>query len=254
MKTTKPLTLLILIAGASPLLFAETASDRRIERTAKNSYNFHVVLQDNVKATSQDGVVILTGTVEDEGNKTLAEDTVNQIPDVTRVDDQITVNSRNAEHSDGWIAFKIHSALLFKANVSATNTTVTVNDGVVTLTGTADTEAQKELTAQIVKDIEGVKSVTNDLTVGAAGSSNSTDGQRLGAKMDDASITAEVKYELLTHHSTSAIKTKVTTRRGVVMISGEANSDAERDLVTKLAQDVRGVQSVRNDMTLKSGL
>ena len=70
--------------------------------------------------------------------------------------------------------------------------------------------------------------------------------------MDDASITAEVKYELLTHHSTSAMKTKVTTREGVVTISGEAGSAAERDLVTKLAQDIRGVQSVNNLMTVNS--
>jgi hyperosmotically inducible protein len=253
MKTTKPLTLLLLLAAASPALFAESSTDSRIEKTAKNSYNFHVVLQDNVKATASDGVVTLTGTVQDESNKALAEDTVNQIPDVTRVDDQITVSSMNAEHSDGWIALKVHSALLFKANVSATNTTVAVNDGVVTLTGTAESEAQKELTTQIVKDIEGVKSVTNDIVV-LSDASVTTPDRTVGNKIDDASITAAVKYELLTHRATSAVKTKVTTRDGVVSISGEAKSDAERDLVTRLVQDVRGVQSVNNSMTVNSGM
>ena len=186
MKTTKPLTLLLLLAGGSPFLFADSSTDSRIEKTAKNSYNFHVVLQDNVKATAENGVVTLTGTVQDNANKSLAEDTVNQIPDVTRVDDQIVVNSSNAEHSDGWIAFKIHSALLFKANVSASNTTVTVNDGVVTLTGTAESEAQKELTAQIVKDIEGVKSVTNNLTVqSAAASTRRSKARKQGGRRVD---------------------------------------------------------------------
>jgi osmotically-inducible protein OsmY len=38
----------------------------------------------------------------------------------------------------------------------------------------------------------------------------------------------------------------------VVSITGEAASDAEKSLVTKLAQDVRGTKSVGNAMTVKS--
>ena len=46
-----------------------------------------------------------------------------------------------------------------KANVSAANTQVAVKDGVVTLTGTADNIAQKELTETYAKEIDWVKSV-----------------------------------------------------------------------------------------------
>jgi len=38
----------------------------------------------------------------------------------------------------------------------------------------------------------------------------------------------------------------------VVELSGSAANDAERDLVTKLAQSVRGVKSVNNEMTVAS--
>jgi osmotically-inducible protein OsmY len=61
-----------------------------------------------------------------------------------------------------------------------------------------------------------------------------------------------VKFALLSHKSTSALKTKVTTKDGVVRVTGDANSDAEKSLVTKLASDVRGTKSVTNDMTVKS--
>jgi osmotically-inducible protein OsmY len=44
----------------------------------------------------------------------------------------------------------------------------------------------------------------------------------------------------------------VTTNDGVVMITGNAANDAEKSLVTKLAQDVRGVTSVSNNMSVKS--
>ena len=69
--------------------------------------------------------------------------------------------------------------------------------------------------------------------------------------MDDASITAQVKTTLLFHKSTHALATKVRTKNGVVTLRGEANNEAERDLVTKLAEDIKGVKSVHNHMTVK---
>jgi osmotically-inducible protein OsmY len=72
----------------------------------------------------------------------------------------------------------------------------------------------------------------------------------MGDKIDDASITAEVKSSLLSHHSTSALKTSVETTDGVVTLTGIAKNDAEKSLVTKLATDINGVTSVINNMTI----
>jgi osmotically-inducible protein OsmY len=144
------------------------------------------------------------------------------------------------------MAFKIRGRLLVKANVSATNTKVVVTDGNVVLSGTADNIAQKDLTAIYAKDIDGVKTVQNEITV------KDMPGETIGETIDDASITSQVKYALLSHKATSALKTKVTTNDGVVVITGEANSDAEKSLVTKLASDVRGTKTVNNSMTVKS--
>jgi osmotically-inducible protein OsmY len=71
------------------------------------------------------------------------------------------------------------------------------------------------------------------------------------SRIDDASVTTQVKYALLSHKSTSALKTKVTTTDGVVSLTGDAGSDAERTLATKLALGFRGTRSVTNDMTVK---
>ena len=70
--------------------------------------------------------------------------------------------------------------------------------------------------------------------------------------MDDPSITTQVKLALLFHKSTSAVHTKIQTRYGVVTVSGTAGSAAEIQLVTKMAEDINGVTSVRNDMTVES--
>ena len=246
MKINKLSALLVLLASPVVLL-ASSSTDSKIEDAAKASYNFRTVLEDHVKVKANDGVVTLTGTVQDKDDRALAADTVENLPGVVSVDNQIKIESSYPEHSDAWMAFKIRSRLLVKGNVSATSTKVTVTDGNVVLSGPADTMAQKELTAAYAKDIDGVKSVTNDITVLDKPSTTET----VGETIDDASITSQVKYALLSHKSTSALKTKVTTTNGVVRVTGDASSDAEKALVTKLASDVRGTKSVTNDMTVK---
>jgi osmotically-inducible protein OsmY len=247
MKTTNVSALLLLLS--SPLaLFATPDNDRRIETAAKESYNYRTVLEDTVTVKASDGVVTLTGKVKDKGDKALAEDTVENLPGVTRVKNEIKVESSHPEKSDGWIAWKIRSRLLVKGNVSATATKVAVVDGVVTLTGHADNEAQKTLTEVYAKEIDGVKSVQNEIVV----MEKPATGETLAEKIDDASITTQVKYALLTHKGTSALKTKLDTQEGVVVVTGVARSDAEKALVSKLAQDVRGVKSVTNNMNVKN--
>ena len=239
----------LFVLTASPIaLLASPAIDRKIEEAAKASYNYRTVLDDHVKIAAKDGIVTLTGTVQDKDDKALAQDTVENLPGVTSVKNEIVVTPTAPEHSDAWMAFKIRSRLLVKANVSAASTKVEVQDGVVTFTGTADNIAQKELTAVYAKDIDGVKTVQNNLVIKAT---TPPAGETMGEKMDDASITTQVKYALLTHKATSALKTKVTTTDGVIVISGEAASNAEKSLVSKLAQDVRGAKSVTNNMTVK---
>jgi len=248
MKIKNLSTLLVILVAGPIVLLASSATDRKIEDAAKASYNYRTVLEDNVKVKANDGIVTLTGTVQDKDDKALAADTVENIPGVTSVKNEIKVESKYPEHSDAWMAFKIRSRLLVKGNVSATNTKVAVQDGNVILSGTADNAAQKELTEVYAKEIDWVKSVKNDIVI----KDQPALAETAGEKIDDASITSQVKYALLTHKGTSAIKTKVKTIDGVVVITGTAANDAEKSLVTKLATSIRGVASVTNDMNVKS--
>lgn len=241
--------LALIFAGLLPAaLFASSSTDRQIDAAAQASYNFKAVLDNRVTASCDQGVVTLTGTVPDRDDKALAEDTVSNLPGVVSVDNRIVILSDAPEHSDAWIALKIRGRLLVKANVSAASTQVDVKDGRVTLTGTAQTQAQKELTEAYVAEVDNVKSVRNDLVVQVSGSGDTT----VGEAVDDASITAQVKYALFSRRSTSATSTKVTTDNAIVTISGVADSEAEKSLVTALARDTRGVKSVVNQMTVKS--
>lgn len=254
MKITYPLALLVATGALftpSPTLHASETDDR-IESSAKKSYVFITYLKDDaIRTDSKDGVVTLTGTVAQSSHKSLAENTVESLPGVKSVDNQLTVKGESpAEHSDGWIGMKVKSNLLFHRNVRATKTDVNVTDGVVRLSGEASSQAQKELTTEYAKDVEGVKEVKNEMTI----AKNPANAQEtVGEKIDDASITAQVKSSLLSHRSTSAIKTKVQTTDSVVTVSGTAKNDAEKSLVTKLASDINGVASVINNMTIAPG-
>jgi len=251
MKTTFPLTLAAVVSTmlitSSPLRAADT--DSRIESSATKSYVFKTTLKDDsIKTESKDGIVTLTGTVAEESHKSLAENTVASLPGVIRVDNQLVVSGEQpAEHSDAWITMKVKTALLFHRNVSATGTSVYTKDGIVTLQGEASSMAQKELTTEYARDIDNVKSVNNEMTIVRTAV---TPDASVGDKIDDASITAEVKSSLFSHSSTSAMHTKVSTTDGVVTLSGIAKNDAEKSLVTKLAADINGVTSVVNNMTV----
>lgn len=223
--------------------------DDRIQASAEKSYVFKTYLKgDDIKIQSKDGVVSLTGTVSEESHKSLAQETVAGLPGVKSVDNRLEVKGEHpAEKSDAWISTKVKTTLLFHRSVSAM-TEVNTKDGIVTLKGDADNQAQKDLTTEYARDVDGVKEVKNEMTVSKTLKKTH---DTAGEKIDDASITAQVKMSLLFHRSTSAVNTKVETNNGVVTLSGKAGNAAEKDLVSKLVNDVKGVKSVKNKMTIE---
>ncbi len=225
-------------------------TDDRIESSAAKSYVFKTHLKDDsIKTESKNGAVTLTGTVSEASHKSLAQDTVESLPGVKSVDNQLKITGETpAEHSDMWIGLKVRTALLFHRNVRAAKTDVNVKDGIVTLSGEASSLVQKKLTAEYARDVDYVKDVKNEMTV--AGKPAEPD-QTAGEKIDDASTTAQVKMTLLSRRSTGALRTKVSTLAGIVTVSGVAKNEAEKSLVTKLIKDIHGVISVTNNMTIE---
>lgn len=224
--------------------------DNKIVSTFKNSYVYRTFLSsDSVEASAKNGIVTLTGTVEDESHKTLAQETIARLQGVIRVDNKlVTPSEAAAENADIWIARKVKLSLIFHFHVSASATTVEVKDRVVTLKGEATNMAQKELTSEYAGDIEGVKAVLNEMTLAKTPHPAK---RSVGEKMDDASLFAQVYSALLLHRSTSALKTSVEIRDGQVSLTGIVKNPAEKALVTKIVSDIHGVTSVNNQMTIE---
>ncbi|MBU0994187.1 MAG: BON domain-containing protein [Proteobacteria bacterium] len=261
----KKLNRLKLIATVVPLflishhLFASETDDR-IESSAKQSYVFKTFLKgDDINIQSRDGVVTLTGTVAEESNRSMVGETVANLPGVKSMNNKLIITDEGpAVYTDQWLIAKVKLTLLLHRNVNATATKVAAKNGTVTLRGEAISTAQKDLTTEYVKDVEGVTTVNNKMTIltAAIKPDEKTMGKTTDAMnepIDDASVTALVKTTLLYHRSTSALalKTTVKTKEGVVTLSGKAKSGAEKDLATKIVSDVHGVKSVNNEMTIK---
>lgn len=250
MKARYPLSVMLSALALLALSVPVHASrlDSRIESSAKQSHVFKTYLQsEEIKINSDKGAVTLTGIVSENYHKTLAGETVAGLPGVKSVDNQLEVKGAPpTPNSDAWLRDKVKVALLFHRRASAVATVVEVTGGVVILRGEAASRAQKEWTTGYAMDVDGVKGIKNEMTV------SNPPGQlpqTADAKIDDASISAQVNMMLLNHRATSVLHTTVQTKRGVVTVGGKAGNFSEKEMVGKLVADIQGVKGVNNRMT-----
>jgi osmotically-inducible protein OsmY len=239
----------VLLVMSAPVYASQT--DDRIVSSARDSYIFKTYLKDDdIAIRSKDGAVVLTGFVTEESHKIFATDIVTDLPGVTSVDNRLVViDAVPSANSDALLRDKVKSALMFHPSVNAEKTKVDVNDGLVTLRGTATSQAQKDLTTAYARDVNGVNDVNNEMTVSKTGDNSLPTA--IVETIDDASITTQVNMALLFHRSTSFLHTTVETKRGEVTIGGKAKNEAEVDLVTKLVSDIHGVKNIINRMTIE---
>lgn len=79
-----------------------------------------------------------------------------------------------------------------------------------------------------------------------------TRGQEtVGAYVDDATITTQVKARMLDNPAVAGTSISVETLNGTVMLSGFAKSVTEKATAEKIARDVNGVKSVRNEIAIR---
>jgi osmotically-inducible protein OsmY len=75
----------------------------------------------------------------------------------------------------------------------------------------------------------------------------------MGEKIDDSVITSKIKAKFVEDKDVRARAISVETFKGVVQLSGFANSQLEIDRAGEIARGVNGVESVKNDIRMKQG-
>jgi hyperosmotically inducible protein len=72
-----------------------------------------------------------------------------------------------------------------------------------------------------------------------------------GAYVDDATITTQIKSRFIENKQVDAASIKVETLNGTVMLSGFAKNATEKSTAERIARDVNGVKSVRNEIAVR---
>lgn len=157
-----------------------------------------------------------------------------------------------ATAKDAAITAQVKSRLLADPEVKGMRIDVDTRDQVVTLSGTAQSEAQLLKALTLAAQVEGVVSVANQLTL--TGTTASLEGsispapRSAATTLKDAAISTSVKTKLLTDPDVAGTKIDVDTRNKVVKLSGTVASEAQVREAVLIASEVDGVARVHNEL------
>jgi osmotically-inducible protein OsmY len=153
---------------------------------------------------------------------------------------------------DVWIDARLETAYLFNRHLNNFRILSDVDNGAVLLTGTVQSDIDKDLAEEIARSIDGVGSVNNQLVVTENIEATVADdpGREFGQKVDDATTTAQVKSQLLANSNLHGLQINVDTRYSVVTLAGEVSSHEQKQLAGYIAGNTPDVASVSNELEI----
>ena len=89
------------------------------------------------------------------------------------------------------------------------------------------------------------------LLLSATGCAVSRGQESVGNYIDDSTITTQVKSRFIENKQVDAASITVETMKGTVMLSGFAKNSAERMMAESIARGVKGVVSVKNEISVR---
>ena len=87
---------------------------------------------------------------------------------------------------------------------------------------------------------------------GASGCAVTRGQETVGAYVDDATITTQIKSRFVENKDVDASSIHVETLNGTVLLSGFAKSALEKGAAEGIARKVNGVKSVRNEIAIRA--
>ncbi|WP_298185303.1 BON domain-containing protein [uncultured Pseudomonas sp.] len=214
-----------------------------------------------IEVDVEHGTATITGTVETSVERDLAEQIALGVEGVNKVDNQLKLDpkfeakassepSMSQRFEDATLAATVKSKLLWNSNTEGLDINVDAENGKVILNGSAQTPEAKELAGRLAANTDGVREVSNLLSVSKADSSaakaqNAADDA--AAAISDAWITSKVKSSLIYSRNLDGLGITVDTQQGMVNLSGKVLSNAEKQLAVETARNIRGVRGVDAD-------
>jgi hyperosmotically inducible protein len=222
---------------------ASSANDSQIQAEVTKALNKKQF--SGIQASVKDGVVDLTGAVRVFADKEDADKRVHRIKDVAAVRNDIEVGSGETTISDQQLQQNLLKKIQYDRvgyGTTAFNAiSVNVQNGVVTLGGTAYGPVDASSAVADASYMPGVKDVVNDISVDPV------------SPMDDrirmAVYRAVYGFPSLNRYAIDPAKPiRISVQNGNVTLFGVVDSQGDKNVAGIQANAVPGVFSVKNDL------
>jgi osmotically-inducible protein OsmY len=192
----------------------------------------------HIGVTAKNGVVTLSGHVENYASKYAAERAARRVQGVQGVAEEIEVHlSSDNRKSDDEIAAAVLDRLAWNVLIPRDSIKVRVEKGFVTLTGEVEWHYQQEAAKLDVQHLHGVVGVANNVTIKAPA-------------VNVGEIGADIQRALKRSWYTRPDSISVSANKGRVKLTGFVHSPHARHVASEAAWNARGATSVENDLVI----
>lgn len=196
------------------------------------------IREEEIGVAAKDGVVTLTGFVDSYVERFTAERVAERVGGVKAIADEIKVKLPGThQRTDTEIAHAAVNALRWDIQVPDDRIKISVDAGWIALDGETDWQYQKRAAEDAVRNLTGVKGVSNLISVKPK-------------KVSTFEVSQKIKDSLRRHAARDADKVTIEAKDGRVTLRGIVSSFTERKDAEHAAWQAQGVTSVDDQIAV----